>query len=185
MAFADQTKTPPSPIDQVTVTSNPASPVVITADFKMEDGNVIKAPWFSQQIFIDNQSDEPVTIIYAHSIITDPTTGTRTERFFNAGDYNYQITCQGNGLGYTKKIEFGDLGEYPAKSTMPITLTYRDQLGPECPPVPSEQPIFYYGNLSNQMSHTAYNVELTLVGWFGTVKAPTGRFEKVFTFTTN
>jgi len=179
VAFADQK--PADPSDKVTLSSFPQSPMVIDAILELSTGQTILPPWLIHHVAIDNQAADAVTISSIQYFVQDNATGNIQETFALPADYDYSITCQGDGIGYTKHITYTDFGTYAANYSGPLMLTYKGDRPKECPAVDPKEPIFYRGQLGPE-GHHDYNVRVTYQGWFGPQDQPAGRFEKTITF---
>lgn len=184
VVWADADIVDPSKLVEVSIA--PDAPVVITADFQMNDSTIISAPWFAMRVVIDNKSKKPVTIIALQYHVTakrvDGTWVTK-DITMNPSTYNFTQACSN---GTTQAVNFTDFGEWKAGQKGMLSLTPRDTktvCGEKWTPL---VPLIYVGGLpSPNIDHVVdYNqkVEMSLVGWFGTTTDPDSRLNKTITF---
>jgi hypothetical protein len=184
LLFAWSAVAVPKPADKsekVDIAVAPSSPIVIDADLNLQK-SVIRAPWFATSINLTNNSDEPVTVMEVQYKVTDANSP-KFPRIISVSPsiYNFTEACSGGG---TQKVNFTDFGVYEPGQTSLLTLTYRGVLGTGCPSVPLLNPNIYASDAAVEGEHEL-NVEMHLIGWFGTLSEPTTRFEKVINFKTN
>jgi hypothetical protein len=172
--------------DDVTVSVRPNTPVVIDSDLKLSNDEIIRGPWFAVQASVDNQSQLDVEIIdvkfTVRQTLPDGSTAI-VELTRSPSDANFTLHCQND---VTVPIEYSDFGWFHSGHFGPLELTYHGQLPDGCDSNETYQPdvTLYVGGLpSSDYSHK-YNVQMTLVGWTGTLSDPLHRFTKTVEFQT-
>jgi hypothetical protein len=175
---------------KVKVTAIPSNPIIITGDGKDADGNPLTAPWFSYRLFLENGSDEAVSIVAIKMTITLSETGASpSEASFTASLLNYTVgTDESFSCAYYTVGEFakGASGYMVGKLTDPT-------LGPE--PVPAIHSPPWAGVCDEDRAFAItpnsltkprdprsknyrYRVEIEPQGWFGDRDHANDRFDK-------
>lgn len=160
---------------KVTLTANPESPIVITADSKNQQGSTISWPWFSFTLSVENNSENPLTII-AVKYTTYPAEpgGAPVEGGTASSDFNYSLVT-GSLCTYVSfdVIEAGKSGNISATSA-----------GSSCYPYSPVR--FFASGLTKPKSgrNYRYRVVIELLGWFGTYNEQVSRLQKSITIIT-
>jgi hypothetical protein len=168
----------------VLITVTPTSPIVFTSDFSTTKGGnvvVIKGPWFSFTVQIDNQSDTPITLIGLHIDVTgfDASNNPVTvgQDFVPTAD-NYSTL--------TQSCTYSDFGEFEAKGqtsgTPPNQLTSSGTMfeTPSGSTGCTSGPVLFFAQGNPKPASTAlirYTVKVSPIGYFGKRNAPTDRFD--------
>lgn len=172
----------------VDIVVTPSQPSVITGNYKVNDSLTVTAPWFAFQATVTNNSDTTVTIIGLQLTTTAissngvPITSTGT---IDPSSSNFTLAC--GTAGATQQITYTDFGQYAPGESKPLTLTYRGPPG-SCGTIPDIVPLLYLGNNPSTASGAVsynYSVQLTPIGWFGTINAPVDRLTKTVYFSTH
>jgi len=176
-------------MSQVKVELEPKVPIVITGDLTIGT-RIVKAPWFSFQLNITNDSTETVSIMAISLEITAVSINGGfivVENTITPSDSSVKYKCPGTETTIT--LSFTDFGEYLAGESKPLFVKYRGADAASC--LNSDDPlspvtIYVGGNPSEDSGAIdfSYSVQATVVGWFGGVNSPSDRFSKELFFNT-
>jgi hypothetical protein len=165
---------------QVHLTVFPKSPIVITGDGKDAHGADVTAPWFEYSLYIENTSDQDVTIVAVRQTITLQEVGAEpTISTFSYSVLNYTID------GTTSvECSYANLGTYPAHSG-PTQMNAAETGGNGLCKNPWPVGIMASGLVAPKdktMKNYRYQVMVEPQGWFGSPTDPQDRFEtqKIF-----
>ena len=173
----------------VSIDIAPDVPIVITGDLKIGT-RTVKAPWFSFQATLTNDSNETVSIMAIEMNITAvSTTGSfmTSQVTVTPTDFTTSFPCT-NLTDTTLQLTFTDFGEYLPGESKLLYVQYRGADASTC--TGSDTPFnvkFYIGgnpSLASGAADYSYSVQATVIGWFGGVSTPTDRFSKDLYFST-
>lgn len=173
---------------QVEIVLSPENPVVITSDADISNGGKsteIKAPWFKFRVKIDNQADEPVTVVALHVEVTGMDESgmmTTVKKDFDPGSFNYSLldaACSYGDFGeFDRRGDSAGTGGYYNKTALYISTGDSRCIGGGTGA--SAGVFFYFDGAPKPPSGSSnyrYSLKIQPLGWFGTRLEPTDRFD--------
>lgn len=172
---------------EVEISLSPENPVVITSDLNLSIGGSeqkIKGPWFKFAVRINNQAEDPVTIVALHVEVTGVDESgimTTVKKDFDPGFLNYTTTtfvCQYSDFGeFDRRGDKAGTGGYYNK--MPLYVINSSTMCSGGGGTPYGV-YFYFDNGPKPpfaTSNYRYLVKIQPLGWFGTRLEPKDRFD--------
>lgn len=166
----------------VKISVSPTNPIVFLNDFSYTgpSGNtvMIKGPYFQYTVQIENNSDEPLTLIGLHIEVS----GTDETGTLSVVPTDY-VPAQDNIASDSLTCIYADYGQFQKKGDTPDTgdhgYSYSMYENPNGPPECPKGPVTFFapGNPKPASTSTIrYSVVVKPIGYFGKRGAPTDRF---------
>lgn len=193
MAMPAIAATSSAPVDHgVQISVAPKSPIVIDGDFKRPNGPTVSGPWFKFSVNVDNPTAEPITVVAVNVTVAaqaSQDTSVIYKRTLVPSDSNYTMACTA-GLAWTAEYDsFGVIQPGESHNLYLVPSNAAPGVGVCTEMGATMDPAWLYvgGNPDpekGEASSYSYNVQLELVGWYGTPEQPTSRFNKTLVFRT-